>query len=52
MTKLGYKVGLVDGNIDEDTIQAIREFQSDSGLTTDGKAGEVTVSQMSITLQR
>ena len=29
IAKIQYNVGLVDGNIDEDTIEAIKEFQSD-----------------------
>jgi len=51
LDKLGYSVGSIDGYIDESTIDAIKEFQGDNGLNTDGKAGDVTVKKMALRLR-
>jgi hypothetical protein len=34
----GYDVGRIDGNIDEQSRAAIRQYQTDAGLPADGKA--------------
>ena len=49
--KLGYDAGSIDGIIDEDTIDAIKEFQRDNRLGVDGKAGDKTVDKMAYKLR-
>jgi len=39
----GYFDGKVDGYYGEDTVNAVKEFQSDKGLKRDGKAGPATL---------
>lgn len=46
LNKLGYNVGIIDGYIDNFTIDAVKKFQRDNGLTCDGKAGQITVSMI------
>lgn len=36
---LGYAAGQVDGIFGNQTLQAVREFQANNGLTVDGKVG-------------
>jgi hypothetical protein len=42
----GYDSGKVDGIYGPKTIQAVRNFQSDAGLKTDGDAGKDTISKI------
>jgi hypothetical protein len=51
LDKLGYTVGSIDGDIDENTIDAIQEFQRDNKLSSDGKAGDITVKKMIVKLR-
>ena len=37
----GYDAGKVDGIYGPNTTRAVRQFQSDSGLTADGDAGKI-----------
>lgn len=46
LSELGYYVGIVDGYIDNFTIDAVKKFQSNNGLTSDGKAGDITVARI------
>lgn len=39
----GYYDGTVDGYYGEDTVEAVKEYQSDKGLKRDGKAGPATL---------
>lgn len=39
----GYDAGPVDGIYGQKTVQAVRNFQSDAGLRTDGDAGKNTI---------
>ena len=40
LTELGYRLGAVDGAVGERTRQAIRRYQSNTGLTVDGHPSE------------
>ena len=42
----GYEAGSVDGIYGSRTAGAVREFQTDNGLTVDGDAGKETISAM------
>ncbi len=42
----GYDAGKVDGIYGPNTTRAVRQFQSDSGLTADGDAGKNTIRQI------
>ncbi|MDP8212499.1 MAG: peptidoglycan-binding domain-containing protein [Candidatus Zapsychrus exili] len=42
----GYYYGTIDGNIGTQTKQAIKDFQSDHGLKSDGIVGKKTWSQL------
>ncbi len=42
----GYDSGKVDGIYGPETTQAVRNFQSDAGLKTDGDAGKDTISKI------
>lgn len=42
----GYEAGSVDGIYGRRTAGAVREFQTDNGLTVDGDAGKETISAM------
>ena len=39
LTELGYRPGGVDGSVGQGTRQAIRRYQSNTGLTVDGQVG-------------
>lgn len=42
LLQLGYYAGVIDGIIDSETINAIKKFQRDNGLTADGCVGRET----------
>lgn len=42
LAEAGYDVGKIDGIFGSDTLSAVRAFQSDHGLTPDGKVGKLT----------
>lgn len=42
LTEAGYDVGKIDGIFGSETLSAVRAFQSDHGLTPDGKVGKLT----------
>lgn len=42
LDEAGYDVGKIDGIFGSDTLSAVRAFQSDNGLTADGKVGKLT----------
>ncbi len=44
----GYKVGKVDGIADNDTRQAIRAFQKDSGFSMTGMVDQKTADQLGV----
>lgn len=46
LTELGYYQGKIDGVYGESTALAVREFQSNNGLTVDGTAGRETLAIM------
>jgi len=43
---LGYPVGQVDGIYGWNTVQAVKSFQANNGLTVDGVAGKTTAQQV------
>lgn len=43
LKELGYYFGEIDGDFGDGTELAVRSFQSNNGLTVDGKAGESTL---------
>ena len=43
LTQLGYSTGGTDGKFGDRTLQAVRAFQRDRGLTVDGLAGNQTL---------
>ena len=42
LAEAGYAVGKIDGIFGSETLSAVRAFQSDHGLTPDGKVGKLT----------
>ena len=42
LDEYGYDVGKIDGIFGTETLSAVRAFQSDHGLTPDGKVGKLT----------
>ncbi|GMQ75785.1 MAG: hypothetical protein BMS9Abin01_1043 [Gammaproteobacteria bacterium] len=49
LTELGYRPGAVDGSVGERTRQAIRRYQSNTGLTVDGHPSESLRQHLRIT---
>ena len=47
LVALGYSTGGIDGKYGPATEQAVREFQTSSGLTVDGVAGPATLAALS-----
>ena len=47
---LGYYNGAIDGILGEGSIQAIKKFQKDNGLTADGIVGAKTAAKLNISL--
>jgi peptidoglycan hydrolase-like protein with peptidoglycan-binding domain len=46
LSKLGYKVGVIDGIFGSGTEAAVKAFQKDKNLTVDGIAGSATISAL------
>ncbi len=46
LKELGYYNGVIDGDFGDGTELAVRSFQSNNGLTVDGKAGESTLNRL------
>lgn len=46
LKSLGYYTGTVDGSYGTGTIAAVKNFQSQNGLTSDGKAGSSTLNKI------
>lgn len=42
LIELGYLSGKADGTYGEKTVEAVKAFQKNNGLTADGSAGEAT----------
>lgn len=50
LKNLGYYNGAIDGVLGEGSIQAIKKFQRDNGLTVDGIVGAKTAAKLNISL--
>jgi len=48
---IGYDYGIVDGIIDNQTVEAIKEFQRNEGLSVDGMLGPQSIARMIIRLE-
>ena len=46
LTELGYLSGAADGNFGTNTMNAVKKFQSDYGLDSDGIAGKMTLEKL------
>lgn len=48
LTELGYEVGTADGKMGPKTVEAIKKFQQDQGLTVTGKLDEETRQKLDV----
>lgn len=49
LAELGYDAGMADGKMGQKTIEAIKKFQQEQGLTVTGKLDEETITKLGLT---